>query len=118
MERFDIINHLISVNNYKSFLEIGTQNQINFSNVNIDHKVCVDPDPESNPTYLMTSDEFFKINKSKFDIVFIDELHHADFVYRDIINSLSTKFVVLPTLILMLVVFIQLIWCLLYYFWF
>ena len=31
MERFDIINHLINVNNYKSFLEIGTQNQINFS---------------------------------------------------------------------------------------
>jgi hypothetical protein len=89
MERFDIINHLISVNNYKSFLEIGTQNQINFSNVNIDHKVCVDPDPESNPTYLMTSDEFFKINKTKFDIVFIDGLHHADFVYRDIVNSLK-----------------------------
>lgn len=89
MERFNIINHLIGVNNYKSFLEIGTQNQINFSNVNIDHKVCVDPDPESNPTYLMTSDEFFKINKSKFDIVFIDGLHHADFVYRDIINSLK-----------------------------
>lgn len=89
MERFDIINHLINVNNYKSFLEIGTQNQINFSNVNIGHKICVDPDPESNPTYLMTSDEFFKINKTKFDIVFIDGLHHSDFVYRDIINSLK-----------------------------
>jgi hypothetical protein len=89
MERFDIINHLIKINNYKSFLEIGTQNQINFLNVNINHKVCVDPDPESNPTFMMTSDEFFEINKDTFDIVFIDGLHHADFVYRDIINSLK-----------------------------
>jgi hypothetical protein len=88
MERFDIINHLIKVNDYKSFLEIGTQKQINFNKVKIERKVCVDPDENSNSTYLMTSDDFFKINKDTFDIVFIDGLHHADYVYRDIINSL------------------------------
>jgi len=89
MERFDIINHLIKINNYKSFLEIGTQKQINFSNVEIENKICVDPDPESNPDFLMTSDEFFEINKNTFDIVFVDGLHHSDFAYRDIINSLG-----------------------------
>ena len=45
MLRFDIINHLITVNDYKSFLEIGTQAKINFTSVNVNRKVCVDPDP-------------------------------------------------------------------------
>jgi len=37
----------------------------------------------------MTSDDFFKINKQKFDIIFIDGMHEFHFVYRDIINSLD-----------------------------
>jgi hypothetical protein len=36
----------------------------------------------------MTSDEFFKQNKLIFDVIFIDGLHNADQVYRDIINSI------------------------------
>lgn len=88
MERFDIINYLIRVNNYKSFLEIGTQEHINISNINIDKKVSVDPDPEVNANFVMSSDDFFKQNKETFDIIFVDGLHHADFAYRDIINSL------------------------------
>ena len=88
MKRFDIINHLIRVNNYKSFLEIGTQEHINLSNIIIDKKVSVDPDPEVNADFILPSDDFFKQNTDKFDIIFVDGLHHADFVYRDIINSL------------------------------
>jgi len=88
MERFDIINYLIKVNNYKSFLEIGTQEHINFLNINIDKKISVDPDPEVNANFVMSSDDFFKQNKETFDIIFVDGLHHADFAYRDIINSL------------------------------
>lgn len=89
MKRYDIINHLISKNNYKSFLEIGTQNKINYILVNIDRKICVDPDTNSNANYQMTSDEYFNNNFEKFDIIFIDGLHHSDYVYRDIINSLK-----------------------------
>ena len=37
----------------------------------------------------MTSDEFFEQNKEKFDIVFIDGLHHSEQVYKDILNSLN-----------------------------
>jgi hypothetical protein len=89
MKRFDIINHLIRVNNYKSFLEIGTQEHINLSNIIIDKKVSVDPDPEVNADFILPSDDFFKQNTDKFDIIFVDGLHHADFVYRDMVNSLK-----------------------------
>lgn len=89
MERFDLINHLIKVNGYGSFLEIGTQAKINFTSVEIERKVCVDPDPYAGADYQMTSDEFFDLNTENFDIVFVDGLHHADFAYRDIVNSLS-----------------------------
>jgi len=37
----------------------------------------------------MTSDEFFVQNKETFDVIFIDGLHHADQVHKDIINSLD-----------------------------
>jgi hypothetical protein len=89
MKRFEIINHLIRVNNYQTFLEIGTQEHINLSNIIIDKKVSVDPDPEVNADFILPSDDFFKRNTDKFDIIFIDGLHHADFVYRDMINSLK-----------------------------
>ena len=49
-------------------------------------------DPLSNynkVTFNITSDEFFKINKDKFDIVFIDGLHISDQVILDIENSLK-----------------------------
>jgi hypothetical protein len=49
----------------------------------------VDPDPEVNANFILPSDNFFKQNTDKFDIIFVDGLHHADFVYRDIINSLK-----------------------------
>jgi hypothetical protein len=37
----------------------------------------------------MTSDDFFAQNKENFDVIFIDGLHHADQVYKDVINSLN-----------------------------
>ena len=89
MLRFDVINYLISKNNYKSFLEIGTQAKINFSSIDIERKVCVDPDLNSEADYKITSDEYFENYFEKFDIILIDGLHHADVVYRDIINSLN-----------------------------
>lgn len=72
MLRTDIIQKFISKRNYKSYLEIGTYRNVNFDKIKIDVKVSVDPDPEAKATYQMTSDEFFAVNKDKFDIVFID----------------------------------------------
>jgi len=89
MSRSDIINYLISANGYKSFLEIGVQGKINFSSISIDRKICVDPDPSREADFIISSDKFFEVNRENFDIIFVDGLHHADFCYRDVINSLK-----------------------------
>lgn len=87
MNRSDIINMLIKHCDYKSYLEIGCRKNRNFKYINIKNKVGVDP--RSGGTIRTTSDEFFKNNKEKFDIIFIDGLHHSDQVYRDIDNALK-----------------------------
>ena len=89
MLRTDIIQKFITKRNYKSYLEIGTYRNVNFDKITIDNKVSIDPDPEAKATYQMTSDEFFAVNKDKFDIVFIDGLHEHNQVYKDIQNSLK-----------------------------
>ena len=89
MNRTDIINHLAKKIRAQSYLEIGVWNGVNFQNIAVPYKIGVDPDPESPATLKLTSDDFFALNKQKFDLVFIDGLHHADQVEKDIINSLE-----------------------------
>ena len=84
--RTEIINSLIKKFNYKTYLEIGCRKNENFNKVNIEKKIGVDP--ERGGTIRMTSDDFFKLNKENFDIVFIDGLHWSEQVYRDMVNSL------------------------------
>lgn len=89
MNRLEIINGLINKNGYKSYLEIGVQAGHCFSQINCDKKVGVDPDTASAATVHLTSDDYFKQLSDKFDIIFIDGLHHADQVKNDIENSLK-----------------------------
>ena len=92
MTRTEIINQLIEDNNYRSYLEIGVYDKKNFNAVKCKFKVGVDPDPKVKATYVMTSDEYFnpKIGKIiPYDLIFIDGLHHADQVLRDINNAIS-----------------------------
>lgn len=93
MKRHEIINLLITKNNYKSYLEIGLDNGFNFSRIKINSKISVDPAlgqySHANPTYKLTSDDFFSQNKNGYDIIFIDGLHHSEQVYKDIKNSLE-----------------------------
>lgn len=89
MTRTQIINQFIELNNYHSYLEIGVHDGSNFHKVVCENKVGVDPDPTSKATVYKTSDDFFKSNEEKFDIVFIDGLHTAIQLYKDIINSLA-----------------------------
>lgn len=91
MKRYDIINMLIKKHNYKSYLEIGVQNKDNcFNRIDCDFKTCVDPDSNAHADFVTTSDHFFEVhNDNKFDIIFLDGLHHAEQVYKDIINSLA-----------------------------
>jgi len=85
--RWDMINYFIKKKNYKNYLEIGCDENHLFSKVQIHNKVGVDPIKGGN--IRMTSDQFFKKNKKKFDLIFIDGLHIYKQVKRDIINSIK-----------------------------
>jgi len=85
--RWDLIEYLIKKNNYKNYLEIGCDKNQLFSKVNIDNKIGVDP--VSGGNVRKTSDDFFKENKSNFDIVFIDGLHTYEQARKDILNSVN-----------------------------
>lgn len=92
--RTDIINYLIETYDYNDYLEVGVRDcRSNFDKVKASYKVGVDPEPKRKndlyPFFEMTSDEFFKQNKQKFDIVFIDGMHEHSFAARDLQNSLD-----------------------------
>ena len=85
--RWDLIQHIIDKYSYENYLEIGCDKDQSFSKIKIKKKIGVDP--ISGGTIRDTSDNFFKYNKQKFDIIFIDGLHHYEQVSRDIKNSLN-----------------------------
>ncbi len=94
LERHEVINMIIKKYNYKSYLEIGTQQFINFDQIIIENKECVDPMEEifGKYTYNMTSDDAFikiKMENKKYDIIFIDGLHYSEQVTKDIKNALD-----------------------------
>lgn len=99
--RTDIINFVASKIEATKYLEIGVRNpDHNFNHINITEKYSVDPGIEftENPVdFPFTSDDFFsKLKRGdilspdiKFDIIFIDGLHLADQVEKDIENALE-----------------------------
>ena len=98
-------------NNATTYLEIGVRNpDHNFNKIDANKKYSVDPGVEfkSNPVdFQLTSDAFFEqleaqkilTSDTLFDVIFIDGLHLAEQVDRDISNALkfikSDGFVVL-----------------------
>lgn len=97
IQRYHIINYLIEKHNLVNYLEIGVFKGENIKEVKAAHKDGVDPGAEGyvvpEVNYPMGSDDFFKLLEGhediKYDIIFIDGLHHADQVTRDINNSLK-----------------------------
>lgn len=94
MHRTEIINDLIAHNGYTSYLEIGVYDGKNFTSIQCNFKIGVDPAlPESlkrSPDfYTMSSDEFFESMEEgyKFDLIFIDGDHEAEQVEKDIVNA-------------------------------
>lgn len=87
MNRTNLINYIIKKQGYKSYLEIGVGTGKNFRDVKCKEKASVDPDDKVNATYRMTSDDYFMRHTYGYDICFIDGLHHADQVRRDIENA-------------------------------
>lgn len=100
--RTEVINWLLSQSNEDtSYLEIGVRDpNDNYSHIIATHKYSVDPGVEykANPVdFKVTSDEFFEqltsgtilSSKIRFDVIFVDGLHLAEQVDRDIANSLK-----------------------------
>jgi len=76
------ITGLIKEANPQSYLEIGIGTGKHFASVPIEDKEFADPAVNG-----LDSDTFFDQNNRKFDLIFIDGLHHADQVERDILNA-------------------------------
>ncbi len=95
MTRTELLNFLIDILDYKTYLEIGVQNpHNNFHKINLQNKIGVEPYPKATFTGLIEcdSDYFFTINysaKLKFDLIFIDGDHRYGQCVRDVINSLE-----------------------------
>jgi hypothetical protein len=92
-QRTQILNQLIEAFGFSSYCEIGCGNGENFRKILCAEKTSVDPAldlyRDADPTFRMTSDQFFEQNCRQFDLIFIDGLHHADTCLRDIRNSLA-----------------------------
>ena len=83
---------MIARQGYRSYLEIGLGSGEHFNRVRCAEKESVDPAGGTRavaPTHRMTSDEFFTRNRRRYDLVFIDGLHHCETVYCDIWNALA-----------------------------
>jgi hypothetical protein len=87
--RIALVNLLVSKFKDPDYLEIGTAGANSlFDSVPAKRKVGVDPERGGNVR--KTSDDFFKDNSQKFDVIFIDGLHTYDQVRLDVINSIKS----------------------------
>lgn len=101
VQRYDLINAAIDRRGYKTYLEIGVRNPADcFDRISAPRKWSVDPGIEfkRNPVdFPLTSDRFFELcslNRpdscpAKWDVIFIDGLHRAEQVWRDIEGALA-----------------------------
>lgn len=80
--RVELVSHLVRTRRVRRYLEIGCQSDACFKKIQCAVKVGVDP--TSGGTLRMTSDAFFRQNREKFDLIFIDGDHRHPQVARDI----------------------------------
>jgi hypothetical protein len=88
-KRQSFINRAINKFPNCNYLEIGVADDAVFKTIplKIGNKIGVDP--AEGGTHRMTSDQFFKDNTKKFNVVFIDGLHEYEQCQKDCINSLK-----------------------------
>jgi hypothetical protein len=98
LQRWDVLNTLLGATERKRYLEIGVQSGMCGGRVSAAaERWGVDPEPRPNAArsytsfHRMTSDAFFEQldPAQRFDVVFVDGLHHADQVLRDVDHALG-----------------------------
>jgi len=99
-QRWDLMNYLIEKYKIINYLEIGVNDALCIRKIKAPHKDGVDPYPGSEVgggyypeiNYPISSDDFFELIKGhdiKYDMIFIDGLHHSFQVDKDIQNALN-----------------------------
>lgn len=83
---YKILKDIPNIENL-SYLELGLGDENNFRQIQCKDKLAVDIIP--NNYFIGTTDEFFKQNKKKFDIIFIDADHDIIQVIKDYNNSID-----------------------------
>jgi hypothetical protein len=84
-----VINDLYENKEIK-YLELGLNCGTNFTSLLIENKKSVDIKFSNvEPTYLMTTDEFFEKNKDEFDLIYVDADHEYNQVIKDYNNSVD-----------------------------
>lgn len=95
MKAFNVINYLIEQEKYQSYLEIGIKYGDTYLKVNCEKKYASDirikisGTPKGSTFITGPSDDFFKNNTEKFDIIFIDGGNDIEQINKDIFNSLN-----------------------------
>ncbi len=84
------INKAISNFKHCNYLEIGVANNRVFNCIPLKLVNKFGVDPNNGGNFRMTSDEFFQNNEKKFDVIFIDGLHHYEQCQKDCINSIKS----------------------------
>ena len=89
---YPIINQFVMKYNYKTYLELGVRDKTNtFNHILCPDKIGVDIYAGCDPTYAMSTDDFFQtvaVGKT-WDIIFIDASHEKTQVLKDFENSLN-----------------------------
>lgn len=88
LSRSEIVQRFITHYGYQSYLEIGVDRGETFNFIRCPLKHGVDP-RRNVATHSMTSDEFFSTLDRNYDLIFVDGLHEAEQVKRDIKNALE-----------------------------
>jgi len=88
--RIAFINKAVAKFKNCLYLEIGVANNMVFNSIPLKMSNKFGVDPLRGGNFRMTSDAFFeKHNNLKFDVIFIDGLHHYDQCQKDCINSMK-----------------------------